>query len=58
MKKLTMRLFVLGLLIGTVGQIIWSIIFWNNLELFMYHWGVGLVGLSLVIVGICIFIWP
>ncbi len=33
------------LFLAVPGQIIWALVFWNNLDLFPYHWLVGFLAL-------------
>lgn len=51
-KKLTIILLLTGFLVGSVGQILWAVIFFNNPEQFGNHWGVALLGIGIACLAI------
>ena len=51
LKKIGYVLFFGGIFLGTVGQFIWALVFWNS-ELFMRHSILAFIGLGMVILGV------
>ncbi len=44
-QKMALVFIVLGFIIGTIGQIIWAIIFWSNDYMFPYHINIAIFGI-------------
>jgi len=44
------KLVYVGLFVGTIGQSVWCLVFWNSSN-FMGHWYVALIGFLIAVIG-------
>ncbi len=43
------RNMVIGFSIGLIGQVVWCVLFWNDKNLFMFHWAIAFVGVAYIV---------
>lgn len=49
--------FIPSLLLGVFGSIIWSIVFWNNEQMFIHHWTIAVVAIIWTLTGSIILVF-